>query len=78
MGYTQDNYKAAIEFGLNYPPEIRAWYYDQHKDIFKVQVLDNGIYEIKLQGEFIRHCLKWKGIKEWKESKKKSSLNTKE
>lgn len=78
MSYTQDDYKAAIEFGMNYPPEIRAWYYDQHKDIYKVQVLDDGIYEIKLQGEFIRHCLKWKGIKKWKDSRKKSSLNTKD
>jgi hypothetical protein len=64
--YGEQDYKKAIEFALNYPPKVIAYHYDLYKDIYKVQLLDDGIYTIKLLGSFVRNCLKWKGIKKWR------------
>ena len=69
--YVEKDYKKAIEFALNYPPKVMAYYYDQYKDIYKVQLLDDGMYTIKLTGSFVRSCLKWKGIKRWTNQVKK-------
>ena len=66
MGYTQDDYKSAIEFALNYPPEVKSFHYNNPKDIYDVVLMDEGWYNIKLEGKFVRDCLKWKGIKQWK------------
>jgi hypothetical protein len=68
--YINADYKRAIEFALNYPPEVLDFYYDEYKDIFKVRLLDEGMYTIKLTGSYVRSCLSWKGIKKWKESLK--------
>jgi hypothetical protein len=65
MPYTKYDYEKAIEFALNYPPEIGPYYYNIDKDLYIMQGLDGGWYNIKLQGSFVRSCLKWKGIKKW-------------
>lgn len=63
--YTDKDYIEAIKFALNYPPEVRLLKYDMHKDIYKVRILDGGWYHMNLQGDFVRSCLKFKGIKKW-------------
>jgi hypothetical protein len=66
--YNDQNYLDAIGFALNYPPDYNLTKYDIIKDIFKVDVFDGGWYSgIRLQGSFVRSCLKWKGIKKWKQ-----------
>lgn len=63
--YTQDDYIKAIQFALNYPPDVTLRKHDIYKDIYKVTVFDQGWYDFNLQGDFVRSCLKWKGIKKW-------------
>jgi hypothetical protein len=65
MNYIQEDYQKAIEFALNYPSEVKKFHYNIHKDIYDVILFDAGWYNIKLNGEFVRSCLKWKGIKKW-------------
>ena len=65
MGYTKDDYQQAIEFALNYPPKVGPYYYDISKDIYIVDILDTGWYNIAVQGHFVRSCLTWKGMKNW-------------
>lgn len=65
MRYTEKDYQEAIEFAFNYPPEIMKWKYIDDDDNYDVILLDGGIYNIKLQGFFVRSCLKWKGKKQW-------------
>lgn len=65
MSYTKHDYEKAIEFALNYPPEIGPYYYSTDKDLYSMCVLVDGWYNINLQGSFVRSCLKWKGIKKW-------------
>jgi len=65
MGYTKDDYQHAIEFALNYPPKVGPYHYDIHKDIYIVDILDTGWYNINVEGCFVRSCLTWKGIKSW-------------
>lgn len=65
MTYTQEDYQKAIEFALNYPPEVKPFHYNIHKDIYGVILMDGGWYNIKLEGKFVRSCLTWKGIKQW-------------
>jgi hypothetical protein len=63
--YTPDDYIKAIQFALNYPPDVKLRKYDMYKDIYKVSVLDGGWYDLHLTGSFVRSCLNWKGIKKW-------------
>ncbi len=63
--YTEKDYREAIKFALNYPPEADLMKYDEEKDLFRVVVLDGGWYDINLQGSFVRSCLNWKGKKQW-------------
>ena len=63
--YSTDEYTEAINFALNYPPEIDRVEYDQENDVFRVLVLDGGWYDMFLYGSFIRSCLNWKGKKSW-------------
>lgn len=67
MAYTEEDYKKAISFALNHPPEIRAYHYNMHKDLYTIDLLetDNIVYTVTLQGWFIRKCLKWSGKKQW-------------
>lgn len=65
--YGQRDYLAAIDFALNYPDDFLLIEYDIEKDIYITQYLENGWYIIALQGKFVRNCLKWKGIKKWKQ-----------
>ncbi len=71
--YTAEDYKKAIEFALNYPPRIRLYRYNMEKDIYQVTLFDEGWYNIKLMGSFVRSCLKWKGVKRWTTEQKKST-----
>jgi len=60
MKYTNDDYIRAIDLALNYPVDFLYTKYDQHKDLFYVDVMDGGWYSgIKLRGSFVRSCLKW-------------------
>ena len=63
--YTDQDYIDAINFALNHPPDVKLLKYDIYKDLYKVNVLDDGWYYMKLQGSFVRSCLKWKGDKIW-------------
>ena len=64
--YNDKDYKNAIAFALNFPSDYRLVKYDFDKDIYKVDVFDYGWYcDIKLQGSFVRSCLKYKGHKKW-------------
>ena len=70
MMYSQkfggNNYREAINFALNYPPDFDLIKYHEEKDIFIVSVFDEGWYNVNLTGSFVRACLKWKGRKEWR------------
>lgn len=72
--FTRREYEEAIAFALNYPPEIHNWKYQHGKDIFKVLLFDAGWYTIKLEGKFVRSCLKWQGIKKWRPDNEKPRL----
>lgn len=66
--YTDQDYTNAIKFALNFPQDrdIPLTYsYNEDKDIYKCTVMDRGWYTVKLQGFFVRSCLKWNGKKEW-------------
>ena len=66
--YTDNDYIAAIKFALNYPQsrDIPLTYsYKDDKDIFKVTIMDGGWTTFRLDGFFVRSCLKWKGPKQW-------------
>jgi cellulase/cellobiase CelA1 len=65
--YNQNDYLDAIDFALNYPPDFKYVGYSDDFDIFIVDVQDGGWYSnVKLQGNFVRSCLKWQGYKQWK------------
>ncbi len=64
--FSREEYTKAIEFALNYPPKVHNWVYKYGKDIFKVLLFDEGFYEINLDGQFVRSCLKWQGLKKWR------------
>jgi len=68
MTYTKEDYHKAIEFALNYPPEVRTFHYDMNNDLFVIELLetDGIVHRVKLQGWFIRKCLKWSGKRSWK------------
>jgi len=66
MEYTKEDYQKAIEFALNYPSNIIRWHYSYGSDIYGVIVADIGYQTVKLEGQFVRSCLKWKGIKKWR------------
>ena len=64
--YTDDDYKKAILFALNYKRDLpMAYHYNEDQDIFKVNLMDEGWYSVSLKGFFVRSCLKWRGIKQW-------------
>ena len=65
--YNNEDYVNAVLFALNYPPDIDYLKYDEDKDIYIVAVFDEGWYEVKLHGFFVRSCLKWEGKKQWKQ-----------
>jgi len=62
--YTKNDYTAAIRFVLNYPPEF-DYRYNIHKDIYRCNVFDQGWYDVKLDGKFVRSALKWSGKRYW-------------
>jgi len=64
--YTDQDYIDAIKFALNYsndPP--LTFSYNEDKDQFKTTVFDGGWITFRLEGFFVRSCLKYKGIKKW-------------
>ena len=63
--YTDKDYLDAVDFALNYPPEILDILYDEVKDIYVVDLIDEGIYKINLTGSLIRACLSWQGERSW-------------
>jgi len=67
--YIEQDYKNAIKFALNFPlHDIPISYsYDEDKDVFRgnIFVAGDAWHSFKLQGGFIRSCLKWKGKREW-------------
>jgi hypothetical protein len=63
--YTKKDYRDAINFALNYPPDFDLVKHDLIKDLYRVYVFDGGWYDINLCGYYVRSCLKWKGIKKW-------------
>ena len=63
--YIEQDYKEAINFALNYPPEFDFVSYNEDKDLYRVYVFDAGWYDINLEGNYVRSCLKWKGKKVW-------------
>ncbi len=66
--FTDQDYMNAIKFALNYPVEDDrplTYSYKEDKDIFKVVVFDGGWTTFRLEGSFVRSCLKWKGKKQW-------------
>jgi len=63
--YTKKDYRGAINFGLNFPPDFDLVKHDIEKDLYRVYVFDGGWYDINLHGYYVRSCLKWKGIKKW-------------
>lgn len=71
--FTEEEYEEAIKFALNYPPVVKAKKYDEEKDIFRVLLFDAGWYHMKLEGKFVRSCLKWQGIKKWRHEDEKIS-----
>jgi len=64
--YTIVDYEDAINFALNYPDNFEFVEYYPDSDLYEMQVFDNGWWHIKLDGYYIRSCLKWKGKKVWK------------
>lgn len=68
MKYTSTHYTNAILFALNiYEDTPLSWKYSEEKDLYTVEVLiEGGWHHINLKGSFVRHCLKYKGIKKWK------------
>ena len=66
--YSEADHLEAIKFALNYPPEVELLKYDMYKDIYKVRILDDGWYEMRLQGAFVRSCLKFKGEHKWQKT----------
>ena len=71
--FTGKEYEEAINFALNYPPDVKVTKYDEEKDIFQALVFDAGWYHIELEGKFVRSCLKWQGIKKWRNEDEKIS-----
>ena len=65
--YTDANYEDAVDFVLNYPPEILRITYKESKDIYTVTLMDEGVYKIKLEGKLIRSAMRWKGRRQWNE-----------
>jgi hypothetical protein len=64
--YTDQDYQKAIKFALNYDRDLPLTYsYKADKDEYKVVFMDNGWYTFRLDGFFVRSCLKWKGKKQW-------------
>jgi hypothetical protein len=63
--YSKTDYKNAIDFALNYPPDYHLIKYDSDKDLFDVEIFDEGWYRMNLDGYFVRSCLNWKGEKKW-------------
>lgn len=63
--YSKQDYGNAILFALNYPEQISNVKYDKDLDVWTIDVLDFGWYEVVLYGFLIRSCLKWNGIKQW-------------
>lgn len=73
--YTDKDYENAIRLALNDNPKkpmtIYSRKYKEDKDLFKVTVRDitGEAVTIRLEGEFVRSCLKAqaKGVKKWVE-----------
>lgn len=65
--YIESDYKDAMNFALNYPPDFDLVNYDEELDLYRVSVFDAGWYSLSLHGFFVRSCLKWKGKKLWSE-----------
>ena len=66
--YTDEDYINAIKFGLNYPLDKDmpiSYSYKEDKDIYKIVVFDGGWVTFRLDGFYVRSCLKYKGIKKW-------------
>jgi hypothetical protein len=63
--YTDADYEDAVNFVLNYPPEILRVVYKESKDVYTVHLMDGGLYKIKLTGDLVRAAVKWKGEKQW-------------
>jgi hypothetical protein len=63
--YSKQDYRDAIEFALNFPPDFDIISYDEDKDIYRVYVFDDGWYDFNLHGYYVRSCLKWKGKRAW-------------
>jgi hypothetical protein len=63
--YTDEDYEDAVDFVLNYPPELLGIVYDEVKDIYTVHLMDEGIYKIKLEGQLIRSAVLWEGERQW-------------
>lgn len=66
--YTETDYINAIKFALNYPQDRDlplTYSYKEDKDIYKVTWMDGGWHTFRLEGKFVRSCLKWKGKKQW-------------
>lgn len=70
--YTKQDYGDAIAFALNYPEEITSISYDKHIDKWIVHCgnkdnnhMANDYGWIRLEGSYIRSCLKWEGVPLW-------------
>jgi hypothetical protein len=63
--YTDADYEDAVNFILNYPPEILRITYKESKDRYTAHVMDGGLYTIKLTGELVRAAIKWEGERQW-------------
>ena len=64
--YDESDYLEAIKFALNYPPKVLPdYYYSVAKDVYVVDLFDDGGYRVRLMGSFVRSCIKWKGVKKW-------------
>lgn len=65
--YTDQDYQNAIKFALNYSDrDLPLTYsFNEEKDIYKVTLMDGGWYTFRLDGFFVRSCLKWKGKRQW-------------
>ena len=66
MNYQKEDYQKAVEFAMNYPEQTILEGYDEFSDMYKLTVFDAGWYNIKLTGRFVRSCLKWPGVKQWR------------
>ena len=68
--HTTIDYTNAIKFALNNPIKRDipiSHSYNEDNDIFKVVDMDGGWVNFKLNGFYVRSCLKWRGIKQWKQ-----------